>query len=359
MSSTAFAPAGLSKNPSQCGGRRRANGKVAAQHPLRHQPTVSSNPPMIPHLKAGENTPQDARLETQRCRMDRPGLPARRPVHPLPIRGLEERQSHGRGPLRAPPGLGPGGRRGNRPRHQPQSQTGPDLQPPSLPGHRRHHTVVNQSQPHHHTMPESATSAATRLITSLLQTITLQNQRKQLHSFIEVLPCFPPQGGLRPLRLPSGVVQSCRGHCKQRRLSANGDSAPQVSLGYIAEIDGPVSLLIFPISLSPLWLTGTWRPSWGRGPALFGAIYGKKTSTGATPLKTRLLRARGGFSGDAGFPASGEVAPVPSIPAGRVSNHLWGGNITLAGRAATPINHCVGSTVPRMFPLKSVINGKL
>ena len=54
MSSTALTPAGLSKDPSQCGGRFRANGKVAARHPLRRQPTAPSNPPMIPHLKAGE-----------------------------------------------------------------------------------------------------------------------------------------------------------------------------------------------------------------------------------------------------------------------------------------------------------------
>ena len=89
---------------------------------------------------------------------------------------------------------------------------------------------------------------------------------------------------------------------------------PPCTLGWYADFTRGVSMLSSPILFSLLWLAVCLRPLWGRAPRLFGAAYGKKTRTGATPPIVPLfaLRSRGG------------VAPVPSIPAGRPLGALPG-----------------------------------
>ena len=88
---------------------------------------------------------------------------------------------------------------------------------------------------------------------------------------------------------------------------------PPCTLGWYADFTRAVPMSSSPIFLSLLWLAVCLRPLGGRAPRLFGAAYGKKTKTGATPPIVPLfdLRSRG-------------VAPVPSIPAGRLLGALPG-----------------------------------
>ena len=78
------------------------------------------------------------------------------------------------------------------------------------------------------------------------------------------------------------------------------------TLGWYADFNRDLSTVFSPISFSLLWLSVCRRPLWGRAPRLFGAAYGKKTRTGATPSIVPLfdLRSMGSL-------------PTSLIPAGR------------------------------------------
>jgi len=103
-----------------------------------------------------------------------------------------------------------------------------------------------------------------------------------------------------------------RGHLRER-FQAGARHRGRLSLEHIAQMPGAVSRPDFSISLPFLWLAFRRRPVWGRGPAFSGGRLRQKDKHGSDPVDRASL-----------CPPVNRVAPVPSIPAGRLSGALQG-----------------------------------